>query len=97
MNESQGNNEYENIRLIAAAAMGIGALICSALSAFEFFCGGGKVRYAARKKGKGYSAVYISDSGKTGGIYPVLAFLLTAAACCFALVSFAGKKENDHG
>lgn len=100
MNESCGNNEYEhscfeNIKLIAVSAMGIGALICSALSAYEFFCGSSRnVRSAAKKRGKGYSAVYISDDRRSGGVFPVLAFLLTAAAGCLALISFADRKGS---
>lgn len=100
MNEDYGNNEYEqscfeNIKLTAVSAMGIGALICSAVSAYEFFCGScGNVRSAAKKRGKGYSAVYISDGRRSGGVYPVLAFLLTAAAVCLALISFAGKNSS---
>lgn len=52
----------ENGKVIAACLAGIGSLVCTVLSVVQFFHKDRHVIDAAvKKKGKGYSAVYISD------------------------------------
>lgn len=87
-----------NIKGIAAAAAGIGAFICSLISASDFMDNEKSTETAAvKKRGNGYSAVFISGSkGSRRWIFSAAAaFLLAITGTLYTVMYYEGRKDKS--
>lgn len=87
-----------NIKGIAAAASGIGAFICSLISASEFMDSGTEKKGSSvKKRGNGYSAVFISGSTSSAKwiFSAAAAFLLAVMGTLYTVMYYEGRKDKS--
>lgn len=87
-----------NIKGIAAAAAGIGAFICSLISASDFMDTERPTqKTSVKKRGSGYSAVFISGSrdSRRWIFSAAAALLLAITGTLYTVMYYEGRKNSS--